>query len=246
MITPAVTAVFGDLAPTGTLRAAINLANAALVQRDPATGTLTGVSVDLATELANRLGCQVSFVTYTAAGQVFDALDKNEWDIAFLAVDPQRATKLTFSPPYVMIEGTYVVVATSPFHTVEDLDKEGNRISVTVNAAYDLFLTRNLKHAQILRATTPTAALEQFLNGGCEAAAGVRQVLERSSGSNPKLRILPNHFTVIQQALAVRSELQVASAFLRNFIEEMKETGFVREALDRSGQTEIAVAPREP
>jgi polar amino acid transport system substrate-binding protein len=246
MITPAVTAVFGDLAPTGTLRAAINLANAALVQRDPATGTLTGVSVDLATELANRLGCQVSFVTYTAAGQVFDALDKNEWDIAFLAVDPQRATKLTFSPPYVMIEGTYVVVATSPFHTVEDLDKEGNRISVTVNAAYDLFLTRNLKHAQILRAATPTAALEQFLNGGCEAAAGVRQVLERSSGSNPKLRILPNHFTVIQQALAVRSELQVASAFLRNFIEEMKETGFVREALDRSGQTEIAVAPREP
>ena len=246
MITPTVTAVLGDLASTGSLRAAINLANAALVQRDPVTGTLTGVSVDLATELANRLGCQVSFVTYTAAGQVFDALDKNEWDIAFLAVDPQRATKLTFSPPYVMIEGTYVVAASSPFHSVEDLDKEGNRISVTVNAAYDLFLTRNLKHAQIVRAATPAAALEHFLNGDCEAAAGVRQVLERSSGSDPELRILTNHFTVIQQALAVRSGLHAGSAFLRNFIEEMKETGFVREALDRSGQTDVAVAPGGP
>ena len=246
MITPTVTAVLGDLASTGSLRAAINLANAALVQRDPVSGTLTGVSVDLATELANRLGCQVSFVTYTAAGQVFDALDKDEWDIAFLAVDPQRATKLTFSPPYVMIEGTYVVAASSPFHSVEDLDKEGNRISVTVNAAYDLFLTRNLKHAQIVRTATPAAALEHFLNGNCEAAAGVRQVLERSSGSDPKLRILTNHFTVIQQALAVRSGLHAGSAFLRNFIEEMKETGFVREALDRSGQTDVAVAPGGP
>ncbi|HTF69653.1 MAG TPA: transporter substrate-binding domain-containing protein [Edaphobacter sp.] len=239
------TAVLGDLAPTGSLRAAINLANAALVQRDPVSGTLTGVSVDLATELASRLGCQVIFITYTAAGQVFDALDKDEWDIAFLAVDPQRATKLTFSPPYVMIEGTYVVAASSPFHSVGDLDRHGNRISVTVNAAYDLFLTRNLKHAQIVRAATPAAALEQFLNGGCEAAAGVRQVLERSSGSDPELRILPDHFTVIQQALAVRSDLQAGSDFLRSFIEEMKETGFVREALDKSGQTDVTVAPVE-
>jgi len=239
------TAVLGDLAPTGSLRAAINLANAALVQRDPVSGTLTGVSVDLATELASRLGCQVIFITYTAAGQVFDALDRDEWDIAFLAVDPQRATKLTFSPPYVMIEGTYVVAASSPFHSVGDLDKEGNRISLTVNAAYDLFLTRNLKHAQIVRAATPAAALEQFLNGGCEAAAGVRQVLERSSGSDPELRILPDHFTVIQQALAVRSDLQAGSDFLRSFIEEMKETGFVREALDKSGQTDVTVAPVE-
>lgn len=245
MITPTATAVLGDLAPTGSLRAAINLANAALVQRDPVSGTLTGVSVDLATELASRLGCQVTFITYTAAGQVFDALDEDEWDIAFLAVDPQRATKLTFSPPYVMIEGTYVVAASSPFHSVEDLDREGNRISVTVNAAYDLFLTRNLKHAQIVRAATPAAALEHFLNEDCEATAGVRQVLERSSGSDPELRILPDHFTVIQQALAVRSDLQVASAYLRDFVEEVKETGFVREALDRSGQTDVAVAPGE-
>lgn len=246
MITPTVIAVLGDLVPTGTLRAAINLANAALVQCDPTTGALTGVSVDLATELASRLGCQVIFITYTAAGQVVDALDKEEWDIAFLAVDPQRATRLTFSPPYVIIEGTYVVAESSPFHSVRDLDKEGTRISVTVNAAYDLFLTRNLKHAQILRAATPAAALEQFLSGGCEAAAGVRQVLEHSSGSDPKLRILPDHFTVIQQALAVRSGLQAGSTYLRSFIEEMKETGFVREALDRSGQTDVAVAPGEP
>jgi polar amino acid transport system substrate-binding protein len=240
------TAVLGDLAPTGSLRVAINLANAALVQRDPVSGTLTGVSVNLATELASRLGCQVTFVTYTAAGQVFDALDKDEWDVAFLAVDPQRATKLTFSPPYVMIEGTYVVAASSPFHSVGDLDREGNRISVTVNAAYDLFLTRTLKHAQIVRAATPAAALEQFLNGGCEAAAGVRQVLERSSGSDPELRILPDHFTVIQQALAVRNDLQAGADFLRSFIEEMKETDFVRKALDKSGQTDVAVAPGEP
>ena len=156
-------AAHADLAPTGRLRAAINLGNPVLAQRDSATGEPRGVSVDLARELGRRLALPVELITYDAAGQVFEALKTGAWDIAFLAIDPARATEIAFTAPYVVIEGTYLVPAESPLRTIEDVDREGVRVAVGDKSAYDLYLTRTLKRAQLVRAPTSPAAIELFL-----------------------------------------------------------------------------------
>jgi polar amino acid transport system substrate-binding protein len=230
------------LAPSGRLRAAINLGNAALARCDPVSGEVGGVSAALASELGRKLGCPVTFVTYASAGKVFDAKDRGEWDVAFLAIDAMRAEQLAFSLPYVAIEGTFIVPVDSVFRSVEDVDSEGCRICATTNAAYDLFLTRTLKRAQIVRVATPSAALELFVKEGYEAAAGVRQPLEQYVRSNPNFRVLPGHFTMIEQAIAIPKTSAVALEFLDRFIEDVKSTGFVRRELDAAGQIDVQVA----
>ena len=232
-----------DLAPTGRLRAAINFGNPVLAQKDPATGEPRGVSADLARELARRLGVPLDFVTFDAAGKVFDALKTGAWDVAFLAVDPARAAEIAFTAPYVVIEGTYMVPTDSPLRSVQDVDREGVRIAVGNKSAYDLFLTRTLKRAQLVRAPTSPAAIELFLAEKLDAAAGVRQPLVRFAESRPGLRVMEGRFMAIEQAMGTPKGRDAGLRYLRGFIEEMKASGFVAEALRRSNQGDAAVAP---
>ena len=236
--------VLKDLAPGGRLRVAINFGNPVLAQKDPATGEPRGVSAELARELGRRLGLPVDFVTYPGAGQVTDALKSDAWDVCFLAVDPVRAAGLTFTAPYVLIEGTYLVPTDSPLRAIEDVDRDGVRIAVGRGSAYDLFLTRELKHATIVRAATSAEALELFQTDHLEAGAGVRQPLVVFAKSHPEVRVLDGRFMAIEQAVGTpKSRAGAGARYLREFVEEMKSSGFVARALQASGQPDATVAP---
>jgi polar amino acid transport system substrate-binding protein len=235
-----------DLAPTGKLRAAINFGNPVLAQKDPATGEARGVSVDLARELGRRLGVPVELVTFDAAGKVFDALKTGAWDIAFLAIDPARAVEIVFTAPYVVIEGTYLVPADSPLRTIEDVDRDGVRVAVGNKSAYDLYLTRTLKRAQLVRVPTSPEAIDVFLKDKLEAAAGVKQPLVQFAKTHPNVRVMDGRFMAIEQAMGTPKGREDGARYLRQFVEEMKASGFVAGGLERSGQGDATVAPRAP
>jgi polar amino acid transport system substrate-binding protein len=236
--------VVTELAPTGKLRAAINFGNSVLAQKDPTSGEPRGVSAELAREVAKRLGVAIEFITFDAAGKVFDAL--GSWDIAFLAIDPVRAAGIDFTAPYVIIEGAYVVPANSPLKAVEDVDREGVRVAVARASAYDLYLTRALKNAKLVRASNGPEALEMFRKERLEAAAGVKQPIVAFAKEHPDTRVIPGRFMVIEQAMGTPKGRDTGIRYLREFIEEMKASGFVARALGASGQTDAAVAPPSP
>src|SRR5260221_504902 len=177
--------VVTELAPNGKLRAAINFGNIVLAQKDPASGEPRGVSAELAREVAKRLGVPIEFIPFDAAGKVFDALQKGAWDIAFLAIDPVRAAGIDFTAPYVVIEGAYVVPVDSPLKTVEDVDRDGVRVAVARASAYDLYLTRALKHAKLVRESSGPEALVLFRKDRLEASAGVRQPIVAFAKEHP-------------------------------------------------------------
>lgn len=232
-----------ELAPQGRLRAAINLGNAVLAQGTPAD--LRGVSVDLAQELARRTGLDLDLVPFEAAGKVFEALKSNAWDIAFLAIEPVRAAEVEFTAPYALIEGTYMVHKSSPLRDVGDVDQLGHRIAVGKASAYDLYLTRTLKQATITRASTGggRAMIDLFLGEKLDAAAGVRQALVAYALSDASVRVMKGRFMVIEQAMGVPKGRPAAAQYVHRFIETMKSSGFVAEALKRSGQRDVPVAP---
>jgi len=236
-----------ELAPTGKLRAAINFGNSVLAQKDPATGEARGVSVDLARELGRRLGVPVELVTYDAAGKVADAATTNAWDIAFLAIDPGRAKDIAYSAAYVEIEGTYVVPADSPLKKIEDVDREGVRIAVGNKSAYDLYLSRNIQRAQLVRAPTSTGAIELFAKDHLEAVAGVKQPLVQFAKDNPKVRLMEGRFMAIEQAMGTpRGRGDAGIKYLRTFVEDAKASGFVAASLQKSNQLDATVAPAAP
>ncbi len=229
-----------DVAPTGTLRAAINFGNSVLAQKEP----LGGVSIDLARELARRLDVPVELVSYDAAGKVTADATRGAWDIAFVARDPDRAKDIEFTAPYVIIEGAYMVPASSPLQKVEDVDREGVRIAVSRGSAYDLYLSRGvIKRATLVRAPSPPASIELFVQDRLEALAGVKQPLVDYAKAHPQYRVLPGRFMVIEQAMAIPRGRPLAARYLREFVDEMKASGFVAASLERSGQKDAAVAP---
>ena len=231
-----------ELAPTGKLRVAINLGNIVLAQKD-AAGNLGGVSVELARELAKRLGGPAEMITFDAAGKVFAALKSGVWDIAFLAIEPVRAAEVSFSPPYVVIEGSYMVRKGSPLKVNADVDKPGIRIAVGQGSAYDLFLTRTLKNATLVRSSTSAEAPELFVKDKLDAVAGVRQPIVIYAKAHPEMRVMDGHFQVIEQAMGTPKGREAGSRYLHAFIEEMKANGFVAGALKRTNQPDAAVAP---
>jgi polar amino acid transport system substrate-binding protein len=235
--------IFHELAPTGVLRTAINLGNAVLAQKDPETGELRGISVDLAKEVGRLLGLPVNFATFDAAGKVFESVASNTLDLMFLAIDPVRAVEILFTAPYVIIEGTYLVRKTSPLQNIEDFDREGVRIAVGKGAAYDLFLSRNLRHASLIRAETSADAIDLFVQRDLDAAAGVKQPLLAYAAAHPGFRVIDGRFTAIEQAMGTPKGRPAARAWLQSFIEDMKRTGFVAAALERSHQHAASVAP---
>lgn len=235
--------VVKEIAPQGRLRAAINFGNPVLAQKDATTGEPRGISIDLSRELARRLGIPVELVLFEAAGKVADAAKAGVWDIAFLAVDPGRANDIAFTAPYVVIEGTYLVPADSPLRTIGDVDREGVRIAVGRGSAYDLYLTRMLGKAQLVRAPTSPTVIDLFREQKLEAAAGVRQQLIAFASGQPDVRVMDGRFMVIEQAIGTPKGRDSALEFLKSFVEDAKASGFVAEALTRSGQRDAAVAP---
>lgn len=232
-----------ELVPTGTLRAAINLGNAVLARKD-AAGAVSGVSVDLARELASRLGTPLALVTYDSAGAVSGAAGTGAWDICFLASDPKRAEGIAFTAPYVVIEGSYLVPVGSPIRTGADVDRPGIRVAVGRGSAYDLYLGRTLRHATLERAPTSPAAITLFSEAKLDVAANVRQLLEAYAATHPEVRMVPGRFMEIAQAMGVPKERIAGTAYLRRFVETMKASGFVADALRANGQ-DATVAPAE-
>jgi polar amino acid transport system substrate-binding protein len=233
--------VLKDLAPTGKLRAAINLGNMVLAQKDPATGQPKGITPDLARELGRRLGVPVELVPFDAAGKVFEAVKTGALDVMFLAIEPVRANEIAFTAPYVLIEGVYMVPTDSKIASVADVDRDGIRIGVSRNSAYDLYLTRTLKHATLVRGDDGIAL---FVKDKLDAAGGVKQPLVAYARTNPNVRILDGRFMEIRQAMGTpRGRGEAGARYLGAFIEEMKASGFVADALKRSNQPDAAVAP---
>jgi polar amino acid transport system substrate-binding protein len=232
--------VLKDLAPTGTLRASINLGNIVLAQGTPEAPS--GVTPELARELARRLGVPSALTCFHAAGKAFEALKAGKVDVVFLAIEPVRAAEIEFTAPYVIIEGCYAVLQDSPLKSPDEVDKPGIRVGVNVNSAYDLFLTRSLKHASLVRSEDGAAT---FLQQKLEAAGGVKQALQKFITANPNVRLIEPRFMEIRQAMGTAKGRLAGAAYLRAFIEEMKASGFVADALRRSGQHDATVAPAE-
>jgi polar amino acid transport system substrate-binding protein len=232
------------LAPTGTLRASINTGNPILAKPGAVPGTATGVSVDLAQGLADRLGVPLELVVFDTAGKSVDAVTAEQADIGFFAIDPKRGEGIHFTGPYVLIEGCYAVRNGSPVQNNDEVDRLGTRVVVGKGSAYDLYLSRELKNATIERAPSSPAVVSHFLEHGGDVAAGVRQQLEDEVQKAGGMRMLPGYFMVIQQAMGCpRSRGDAAARFLAGYVEEMKASGFVARALLRHGVTGAAVAP---
>lgn len=231
-------------APTGRLRASINLGNPILANRDPLTGEAVGVSVDLARTFAERLGLPLDLVVLETAGKSVDAVRQEQADIGFFAIDPLRGQEIAFTGPYVLIEGCYLVRADSLLQRNEEVDRAGLRVTVGGGSAYDLYLSREIKQAQLVRAPSSPAVVETFLAQGHDVAAGVRQQLEADARRFPGLRLLPDRFMVIRQAMGCpKSRGPAASEHLGAFVEEMKASGFVADALQRHAIQGATVAP---
>jgi ABC-type amino acid transport substrate-binding protein len=231
-------------APTGTLRASINLGNPILAGQNAQTGSAQGVSVDLAKELARRLDLALELVVFDTAGKSVDAVTNEKADFGFFAIDPLRGQGIAFTAAYVLIEGSYLVQQESKLQSNEEVDRAGTRVTVGLGSAYDLFLTRELKHAEIVRAPSSPTVVDVFMAQGLEVAAGVRQQLEADMQRFAGLRLLPGRFMVIQQAMGLpKGRSPEASQYLSAFVEEMKASGFVVAAMQRHGIQGASVAP---
>ncbi len=230
--------------PAGQLRAAINLGNPILANKNVTTGEPVGASVDLARELAHRLGVELKVIVFEAALKAVEAVIADQVDFGFFAVDPDRGSAIAFTAPYVLIEGCYLVRYGSPIRSSEEVDQTCNRIAVGKGSAYDLYLSRHIRSAHIIRAPTSPTVVQTFLNEGLEVAAGVKQQLEADAARAGGLRLLPQRFMVIQQAMGMpKSRGPAAAEYLHGFVEQMKTSGFVGNSLKKHGIVGAAVAP---
>jgi len=246
MTTQISAAIRSDLAPTGTLRVGLNHSNFLLVGKDPVSGGPRGLAVDLAQELGRRVGLPVEFVGYDAPGKMAEAAQAGVWDIAFLGAEPARATQIAFTAAYLEIEATYLVPTGSPLRSIADVDRAGVRISVANKSAYDLFLSRTLQRAQLLRVDGVAASFEQFVAQKLEALAGLRPRLVTDAEKLPGSRVLEGRFTAIQQAIGTPQGRDAAARYLREFVEDVKASGLVAKAIERNGVRGVSVAPKAP
>jgi len=229
--------IVAELAPTGSLRAGINMANMLLVTGERDNGDPDGVSPDMAEEIAGRLGVPVTYVPYASPGEVGDAAGRDEWDIALIAAEPSRAEIMSFTTAYVEIEGTYLVPEGSPLKTVEQVDSPGVRIAAMARSAYDLYLTRTLQHAELVRTETIGGSFEFFRDEGLDALAGLRPALINNAAEMPGSVVLDGRYTSIQQALATKKKNAKAAVWLQDFVDEVNKDGLPGRLIDKHGVT---------
>ena len=234
------------LAPDGTLRAAINFGNPILANKDAKTGEPFGVSVDIARALGKRLNVPVELVLFNSAGKVVEAVSANEVSIAFVAIDPVRAATTAYTAPYVIIEGAYLVREHSPLRDNAEVDRAGTRVVVGAGSAYDLYLTREIKNATLVRAPTSPLVTDEMLKQNLEVAAGVKQQLQADAARVGGVRLLPGRFMVFNQAVGMPIARAIAVDYVKAFVEDVKASGFVANALERHGIKGALVAPLAP
>lgn len=236
--------VSDHMAPTGSLRAVINLGNPILARQDLTTGQLVGVSVDLAQALAQQLKVALTLIPVTSAAQSVEVVTRGQADVGFFAIDPVRGQGIAFTPPYVVIEGSYLVKQDSPLLRNEQVDQASHRVVVGLGSAYDLFLTRALTQAQLVRAPTSPQVVSFFMAGSYDVAAGVKQQLEADAQKTPGVRLLPGHFMLIEQAMGQpKDRSPLARETLARFVADMKSNGFVRDSLLRHRIDGAIIAP---
>ena len=229
-------AMISSFAPTGTLRVGINLGNPVLANVDPVTQEPQGVTIDIAQEIGKRLGVPVKLIPFKSAGNTVEAIKTGEIDLVFVAIDPVRGADISYTPAYIQIEGAYMVKANSPIKTNEQVDLTGNEIVVGKGSAYDLYLTREIKQATLLRAASSQAVIDDFMSGKGNVAAGVKQQLESDAKRYSDLRMLPGRFMVINQAIGIpkaRPQYQQTTTYLSEVITQLKQSGFVAQAMQR-------------
>lgn len=238
---PAPPAARSELAPSGKLRAGINYGNVLLATRDPATGEYRGVAPDLARELGRRLAVPVEWVGYDSAAKMGDAVKAGAWDVAFLAAEPARTGEIAFTPAYLEIDATYLVPAGSPLRTVADVDREGVRIAVADRAAYELYLTRTIQRATLVRAPGLDGAVQVFVTQRLDALAGLTAMLQDNARGIPGSRVLEGRFTGVQQAIATPKARAAGAQYLREFVANVKARGLVADAIARHGVRGVSV-----
>jgi polar amino acid transport system substrate-binding protein len=236
-------AVRSELAPTGKIRVGINYGNFLLVNKDPASGEYRGIAVDLGRELGRRLGVPVELVAFETAGKLADAAKAGAWDVAFLGNEPQRASEIAFSPAYLEIEAGYLVPAGSPIRSMAEVDREGVRIAVAAKSAYDLYLSRNLKHAALIRAQGIDASYDIFVKDKLEVLSGLKPRLATDTAKLPGSRVLEGRFTAVQQSVGTPQGRPVGARYLGEFAEDVKASGFVGRAIARHSVPGVSVAP---
>lgn len=238
-------AVRSELAPTGKLRVGINLGNLLLTAKDPKTGEARGIAVDLGRELGRRLGVPVEIIGYPSPGELADAVKTGVWDVGFLGAEPQRANEIAFTAAYVEIEATYLVPAGSPLRAIADVDRKGVRIAVPEKSAYELYLSRTLKHAQLVRTQEGADnAFKRFVADKLEALAGLKPRLVKDAENLPGSRILDGRFTAVQQAIGTPKARVAGAKYLREFVEDIKATGLVARTIEKNGVRGLSVAPK--
>ncbi|GAB4361294.1 MAG: ABC transporter substrate-binding protein [Kiloniellaceae bacterium] len=227
----------GELSEAGKLRVGINLGNILLVTGKSASGAPQGVAPDLAAEAARRLGVDIVYRTYPMPGELADGLARDEWDIGLIAVEPKRAETIAFCAPYVEIEGSYLVPAGSPLKAIADVDRPGVRIAVANRAAYDLYLTRSLKHAELCRAEGLGGALDLFVTEKLDALAGLKPALLENAAKVPGARVLDGNFSTVGQAIGTKPRNTALKAFLDGFTADAVRSGLVARLIDKHGVT---------
>ena len=232
-----------DLAPSGKLKIGLNYSNFLLVIGDDAKGEPKGIAPDLGRELAKRVGMPFEFVKFDAAGKLFDAVKSAQCDVGFLGAEPQRADEVDFTNAYLEIPVTFLVPAGSPIKAIADVDREGVRIAVSERSAYDLYLTRTLKKAQLVRAKGIPASYDVFIAQKLEALGGLKPKLVEEQARTPGSRVLDGQVTGVQQAIGAPKGRPAAAKYLREFAEDVKRSGFVARAIEKHGVKGVRVAP---
>src|SRR6266487_6909329 len=232
-----------ELAPTGKLRVGINVQNFLLVNKERTDGQYSGVAVDLGRELGRRLGVPVELVAFETAGKLADAVKAGAWDVAFLGNEPQRADEIAFSPAYLEIEAGYLVPAGSPIKSMAEVDRKGVRIATAVNSAYDLYLSRSLRHATLVRVQGIQGSYDIFVKDKLEVLSGLKPRLVTDAEKVRGSRVLEGRFTVVQQSVGTPQGRPSAAKYLGEFAKDVKASGFVARAIARHAVRGVSVAP---
>jgi len=237
-------AVRSELAPTGTLRVGVNMSNFLLTRTDAATGKPAGVAIDLGNELGKRLGLPVEIIPYPNPGALADAAKTGVWDVGFLGAEPQRANEIDFTAAYVEIEATYLVRGDSPLKAIADVDRERIRIAVPTKSAYELYLTRSLKHAKLVHEKGSDNAFKRFVDDKLDALAGLKPRLVTDQEKLPGSRIIDGRFTAVQQAAGTPKGRPAGAQYLREFVEDIKASGLVARTIEKNDVRGLTVAAK--
>lgn len=232
-----------ELAPTGILRAGINLSNFLLVTGRAANGDPEGVSPDMARAIADRLDVPVKYVSFKSPGELADQAGNNVWDIGNIGAEPQRAAKIAFTAAYCEIEATYMVPAGSPIKAIADVDKKGVRIAVSARSAYGLWLENNIKNATLVPVAGLDAAFNKFADDKLDVLAGLRPGLLKDIEKLPTATILDGKFSAVQQAVGTARANTAGATFLAEFVEEAKRSGLVARLIEKHKVRGLSVAP---